>query len=34
MHEPAKESKEGILTEVLKNPRDWLNLGEEYYKKV
>lgn len=29
MHEPEKSSKEGILTEVLRNPRDWLKLGEQ-----
>lgn len=29
MHEPEKDSREEILTEVLKNPRDWLKLGEK-----
>jgi coproporphyrinogen III oxidase len=24
-HEPEKDSEEGILMKVLKNPRDWLN---------
>ena len=29
MHIPKPESPEGILTEVLKNPRNWLSLPEE-----
>lgn len=29
MHVPKPESPEGILTEVLKNPRNWLSLPEE-----
>lgn len=29
MHEPTPESAEGHLVQVLKNPRNWLNLPEE-----
>lgn len=26
MHEPKRESPEGELLEVLKNPKDWINV--------
>lgn len=28
MHVPDPKSKEGQLIDVLKNPRDWLEIGE------
>lgn len=28
MHTPDPASKEGKLMEVLKNPKDWLGIGE------
>jgi len=29
MHKPSEDSKEGLLIEVLKNPRNWLNIEDK-----
>lgn len=33
MHEPAKDTEEAKLIEILRNPKDWITLDDDNDKK-